>query len=127
MAMNKEITTIDEYIAGFPEDVQAKLQQLRKAIAQAAPKATEAIKYAIPTFILNGNLVHFGGYKNHIGFYPAPQGLEEFKEELSAYEGSKGTVKFPLDKPLPLALVKKITKYRAAMNAEKVKAKAAKK
>jgi uncharacterized protein YdhG (YjbR/CyaY superfamily) len=125
--MNKEIATIDEYIAGYPAHVQELLQQMRKAISQAAPKATEAIKYGIPTFVLNGNLVHFGGFKNHIGFYPAPSGLEEFKEELAAYEGSKGAVKFPIDKPLPLTLVKKITKYRAGVNAEKAKAKQLKK
>lgn len=119
--MQKPKETIDEYIADFPEDVQQKLQQVRATIKATAPEAEEAIKYAIPTFILNGNLVHFGGFKNHIGFYPAPQGLDEFKEELSGYKGAKGSVQFPLDKPLPLDLITKIVKFRAQKNLEKAK------
>ncbi|AYL97467.1 iron chaperone [Mucilaginibacter celer] len=115
--------TIDEYIADFPDEVQQKLQQVRATIKAAAPDAVEAIKYAIPTFILNGNLVHFGGFKNHIGFYPAPQGLEEFKEELSGYKGAKGSVQFPLNEPLPLDLITKIVKFRVQKNLEKVKKK----
>jgi uncharacterized protein YdhG (YjbR/CyaY superfamily) len=115
----KTADTIDSYIASFPEEVQAKLQQMRKAIHEASPGLTEAMAYGIPTFKLNGNVVHFGGFKNHIGFYPAPQGLEEFKKELSKYKGAKGSVQFPLDEPLPLALVKKIVKYRVnVMKAE---------
>jgi uncharacterized protein YdhG (YjbR/CyaY superfamily) len=122
MAM-KSVETIDEYIADFPEEVQAKLLQVRATIKKAAPNAEEAIKYGIPTFVLNGNLVHFGGFKNHIGFYPAPNGIEAFKKELSRYSGAKGSVQFPLDKPLPLALITKIVKFRVKKNSEKVKAK----
>jgi len=113
---------IDEYIAGFPKDIQKLLQEMRATIHKAAPKAEEAIKYAIPTFVLNGNLVHFAAFKNHIGFYPAPTGIEAFKKELVAYKGSKGAIQFPLDRPLPLDLVSKIVKYRVAKNLEKVKA-----
>ena len=115
--------TIDEYIAGFPPDVQEILQKVRATIRKAAPEAEEAIKYGIPTFTLKGNLVHFGAYKKHIGFYPAPTGLEEFKEELSAYEGSKGTVRFPLDKPIPFDLISKIVKFRVQENLERAEAK----
>ncbi len=117
--MNTSIKTIDEYIASFPKDVQALLQTMRGIIKKAAPKATETISYGIPTFVQDGNLVHFGGYKNHIGFYPAPNGIEAFKKELSKYEGSKGTVKFALDKPLPAALISQIVKYRIEKNKEK--------
>src|SRR6187551_2898588 len=115
--------TIDEYIASFPKEIQKLLKEMRATIQKAAPKAEEDIKYAMPTFVLNGNLVHFAAYKNHIGFYPAPRAIEEFKTELSKYEGSKGAIKFPLDKPIPLSLVRKIVKFRVAMNLEKVKAK----
>ena len=109
---------IDEYIAGFPSEVQEKLQRMRAAIRKAAPRAQEAIKYAMPTFTLNGNLVHFAAYKNHIGFYPAPRALQEFSEELSKYEGSKGAVRFPLDKPLPIGVIQRIVKYRVKMSKE---------
>ncbi len=101
MAMTMKSTqakTIDEYIADFPEDIQKLLETMRATIAKAAPKAEEAIKYAIPTFILNGNLVHFAGYKNHIGFYPAPSVIVAFKKELSVYKCAKGSIQFPLDK-----------------------------
>jgi uncharacterized protein YdhG (YjbR/CyaY superfamily) len=114
---------IDEYIAGYPENVQQLLQQIRATIKEAAPMATETIKYAIPTFVLNGNLVHFGAFKNHIGFYPAPRGIEAFKEELSIYDGDKGTIRFPIDKPLPLYLISKIVKFRVQGNLEKSKKK----
>lgn len=121
--MKTEIKNIDEYIAQFPENVQELLQQMRDTIHQAAPEATEAIKYAIPTFILHGNLVHFGGYKSHIGLYPAPMGIEAFKAETAQYEGGKGTLQFPIDKPLPLDLVTKIVKFRIEKNLEKMKEK----
>src|SRR5687768_668108 len=121
---NVQAENIDQYIASFPKDIQRLLKQMRTTIQKAAPKADEAIKYAIPTFVLNGNLVHFAAFKNHIGFYPAPGGIEAFKEELSVYEGSKGAVKFPLDKPLPLKLITQIVKFRAAQNLEKAKPKA---
>lgn len=104
--------TIDEYIAGFPPEVQKILKQVRLTIHKAAPEATEAIKYRMPTFVLNGNLVHFAAFKNHIGFYPAPQGIEEFKDELAAYKGGKGSVQLPLNKPMPLDLISRIVRFR---------------
>jgi len=114
---------IDDYIAGFPPNVQKLLQRVRKTIQQAAPDAEEAIKYGIPTFTLNGNLVHFGGYKEHIGFYPAPSGIAEFKKELAKYQSGKGTIRFPLDEPIPFDLITRITKFRVRKNREKVAAK----
>jgi uncharacterized protein YdhG (YjbR/CyaY superfamily) len=117
--MKAAVNNIDEYIATFPQDIQKLLNQMRATITKAAPKAEEAIKYAIPTFILNGNLVHFAAFKNHIGFYPAPAGIEAFKKEVAPYEAGKGSLQFPLDKPLPLSLVTKIVKYRVAQNLEK--------
>jgi len=120
-------TNIDEYIAQFPPDVQEILQELRATIRAAAPEAEEAISYQMPTFKLKGYLVYFAAYKNHIGFYPAPRGIEAFKEELSAYKGGKGTVQFPIDKPLPQELISKIVRYRVAENLEKAAAKSKKK
>jgi len=111
--------TINEYIASFPESTQLILEELRTTIRKAAPDAQESINYGIPTFILNGNLVHFGGFKSHIGFYPAPSGIEAFKKELSIYDGAKGSIKFPIDKPLPLGLITKIVKFRVKENVEK--------
>jgi uncharacterized protein YdhG (YjbR/CyaY superfamily) len=118
-----QATNIDDYIAAYPEDIQQLLQTIRATIHQAAPEAEEAIKYGIPTFTLNGNLVHFGGYKNHIGFYPAPMGIEAFKEETKIYEAGKGTLQFPIDKPLPLDLINRIVKFRVEKNLEKAKKK----
>jgi uncharacterized protein YdhG (YjbR/CyaY superfamily) len=115
--------TIDAYIAGFPEDVQAILRKVRTTIRKAAPGAEEAIRYGIPTFTLNGNLVHFGAYAKHIGFYPAPSAIEKFRKELSAYEGAKGSVRFPLDEPIPYALIRDIVKFRVEENAGKGKEK----
>ena len=109
-------TTIDEYIALYPEQVQAKLNQLRAAIKAAAPEASEKISYAMPTFFLAGNLVHFGAHANHIGFYPTPSGMEQFQQELSVYKTAKGSAQFPLDQPLPLDLVTRIVKFRVAEN-----------
>jgi uncharacterized protein YdhG (YjbR/CyaY superfamily) len=114
---------IDEYIATFPKDIQKILKELRATIRKAAPQAEETIKYAIPTFTLNGNLVHFAAYKNHIGFYPAPMGIEAFKKELARYASGKGSIQFPLDEPMPLPLVTKIVKYRVKQNLEKAKSK----
>jgi uncharacterized protein YdhG (YjbR/CyaY superfamily) len=111
--------TIDEFIAAFPKDMQDKLRKMRDTIRKAAPDATEAIKYGIPTFVLNGNLVHFSGYQHHIGFYPAPSGILEFRKELAGYESAKGSVRFPLDKPIPLTLVAQIVKFRVAENMAK--------
>ena len=114
---------IDEYIAGFPPEVQPLMEKVRAAIRKAAPDAKEAIKYQIPTFVLNGNLIHFAGYKNHIGLYPGSKPIEEFKDALSRYEISKGTVRFPLDKPLPYELIGKITKFCVKRNQQKAPAK----
>jgi uncharacterized protein YdhG (YjbR/CyaY superfamily) len=110
--MDSGYTAIDEYITGFPEDIQEKLRALRGAIRKAAPEATEAIRYGIPTFRLNGNLVHFAASKNHIGFYPTPSGISRFQKELSAYSTGKGTVRFPLDRPVPYELVERIVRFR---------------
>ena len=118
---------IDEYIAGFPQDVQAILENIRATIREAAPGAEETISYQIPTFTLKGNLVHFAAFKKHIGFYPAPSGIEKFKDELSVYEGAKGTVKFPLEKPIPFDLISRIVKFRVKENLERAQAKEKKK
>lgn len=104
--------TIDEYIAGFPGDVQEMLQQIRAVIRKSAPDAQEAIKYQMPTFVLYGNLVHFAAHKNHIGFYPTPSGIEMFSDELSQYKSAKGSVQFPIDKPIPLSLIERIVRFR---------------
>ena len=117
-------TTIDDFISNYPAAIQTVLETLRSTIRKAAPDATEKISYAIPTFYLQGNLVHFSAYKNHIGFYPGASGIEIFHDELSAYKTSKGTVQFPVDKPLPLALITKIVKYRVKQNLEKAGIKA---
>ncbi len=113
--------SLDEYIMTFSKAVQEKLQAMRKTIHAAAPGAEEKISYQMPTFYLKGNLVHFAAFKNHIGFYPVPSGILAFKKELSAYTTSKGGVRFPLDRPLPLALVARIVKYRVAENLGKHK------
>ncbi len=112
---NKQLTTIDEYISGFPDEVQTILQNVRMTIKNAAPDAKECIKYGIPTFVLNGNLVHFGGFKNHIGFYPAPSGISKFSDELSIYKGAKGSVQFPLDKAIPYGLISRIVEFRHSL------------
>jgi uncharacterized protein YdhG (YjbR/CyaY superfamily) len=114
--LRKKFETIDEYITIFPKNVQEILETLRKVIRESAPEAEETISYAIPTFKLNGNLVHFAAYKNHIGFYPTSSGIEAFKKELSNYNTSRGTVQFPIDKPIPYDLVKKIVRYREKEN-----------
>jgi uncharacterized protein YdhG (YjbR/CyaY superfamily) len=114
---------IDEYIAGFPKDIQERLQKIRNTIREAAPDAEEAIKYQMPTFTLQGNLVHFAAFKNHIGFYPAPRGIEAFQEELSAYEGAKGSVRFPLDQPIPYELIGRIVRFRVKDSLDKAAAK----
>lgn len=113
--------TIDEYIAGFPPNVQAILQQIRATIHQTAPNAQEAIKYGIPTFKLKGNLVHFGAYKGHIGFYPTPGGIEAFQDELAPYVVAKGTVRFPLDQPIPYDLIRRIVEARVQENLAKAR------
>ena len=113
--------TIDEYIASFPRNVQSVLEKLRQAIRDSAPEAEEAISYRIPTFKSNGNLVHFAAFKDHIGFYPTPSAIEAFKEELSDYEVSKGTVRFPMNKPIPFDLVRRMVSYRVKENLDKRK------
>jgi len=116
-------TAIDEYIALYPPEVQAILQQVRQTIRAVVPEAQEAIAYGIPTFKLQGNLVHFAAYKKHIGFYPAPSGLEAFKTELVGYKGSKGAVQFPLDQPIPYDLIRRITLFRVEENMRRAAAK----
>ena len=108
----KTSKNINEYIADFPDNVQKILQRIRKTIQKVVPGAEEAIKYGIPTFTLDGkNLIHFAAYKSHIGLYPAPRGADEFKKELANYEGGRGTVQFPLDKPIPYDLIIRISKF----------------
>lgn len=109
MQQDKNITSIDAFIAQYPAQVQAKLEQVRQLVHELCPEAKEKIAYGIPTFVWHGNLVHFSAYKTHIGFYPGSAPLEELKYRLSDYETSKGTVRFPLDKPLPLELIKDLT------------------
>jgi uncharacterized protein YdhG (YjbR/CyaY superfamily) len=111
--------SIDEYILSFPEDIQEKLRELRILIRQLAPNAQEKISYQMPTFYLNGNLVHFAAYSKHIGFYPTPSGISKFKRGLSKYKNAKGSVQFPLDEALPVALIKKIVAYRVKENSKK--------
>jgi len=117
--MARQFQTIDEYIGAFPEDVQRILNELRQTIKEAAPEAHETINYQIPTFTLNGNLVHFAAFEKHIGFYPTPSGIEAFKQELSRYKRAKGSVQFPIDEPLPLPLIRRIVEYRVKENLEK--------
>lgn len=112
-------TSIDEYIAAFPEETQKILESLRAVIKAVVPEAKEKISYQMPTFDLNGNLVHFAAFKNHIGFYPTPSGIEAFKQELSGYAGAKGSVQFPINQPLPLGLIRRIVEYRVAENKAK--------
>jgi uncharacterized protein YdhG (YjbR/CyaY superfamily) len=112
----KRISTIDEYIRSFPKEVQKKLEIIRKLIRKLAPEAQEKISYQMPTFYLNGNLIHFAAFKNHIGLYPTSSGISAFQEELSRYKNAKGSVQFPLDEALPLDLIRRIVKYRIEKN-----------
>jgi uncharacterized protein YdhG (YjbR/CyaY superfamily) len=112
-------TTIDQYIEGFPKEIRIILSELRSAIRTAAPQASEKISYQIPTFYFNGNLVHFAAYKTHIGFYPTSSGIAAFQKELAKYKTAKGTVQFPIDKPLPLDLIKRMVKFRVMENSQK--------
>jgi uncharacterized protein YdhG (YjbR/CyaY superfamily) len=121
--MMKNVETIDQYIAEYPENIQKKLEQIRELISKHAPGAEEAISYGIPTFKLNGNLVHFAAYKNHLGFYPGAAGVEAFLDVLDGYETSKGTIQFPLDKPVPVKLIRDIVKFRVGQNLDKKKKK----
>jgi len=118
LKQKNKFETIDEYIKTFPKDVRNILEKVRQAIKESAPGAEEAISYQMPTFKLNGNLVHFAGYKNHIGFYPTPSGTEAFKKEIAVYRAGKGSIQFPIDKPIPISLIKKIVKFRVKESAE---------
>lgn len=111
--------TIDEYISIYPENVQTILKKLRQVVRESAPRAVETISYRIPTFKLNGNLVHFAAFKDHISFFPTSSGRIAFKEELSKYKGGRGTIQFPLDEPIPYALIKRIVKFRVRENSKK--------
>ena len=118
---------INDYILKFPPEIQEILNTLRKVIKESAPDAKEKISYQMPTFELHGNLVHFAAFKNHIGFYPAPSGIEAFKQDLSEYKGAKGSVQFPIDKPLPYPLISRIVKFRVAENIKHAEGKSKKK
>jgi uncharacterized protein YdhG (YjbR/CyaY superfamily) len=120
----KTFKDIDSYIAEQVPDVRARLEQIRQAIKTTAPKAEEVISYGMPAFKFHGMLVYFAAFKNHIGFYALPSGNEAFQKELSAYKQGKGSIQFPLDKPVPLALIKKIVKFRVKENLEKVTSRA---
>ena len=116
-------TSIDEYIATFPEDTQKILEEIRATIKAAAPEAEEKISYQMPTFFLKGNLIHFAAFKNHIGIYPTPSGTQAFKDEISRYQGAKGSIRLPIDEPMPLELISRIVKFRVAENLTKAKSK----
>ncbi|MCQ1529340.1 iron chaperone [Lutispora saccharofermentans] len=126
MEENK-IDSVDEYIMNSPPELHERLEKLRKVIKEAAPDAGEKISWGMPTFVLHGNLVHFAVHKNHIGFYPAPSGIEAFKDELAEYKSSKGAVQFPIAKPLPFELISNIVKFRAAENKKSAEEKLEKK
>ena len=127
MESNKvRFNSIDEYIATFPEEIRTILQEIRETIKAAAPDAKEKISYQMPTFALKGNLVHFAAFKNHIGFYPTPSGIEAFKEELARYQGAKGSIRFPLDEPMPLDLITRMVKMKVAENLRKAELKSRK-
>ena len=115
--------TIDEYIASFPEDTQKILEEIRATIKAVAPEAEEKISYQMPTFFLKGNLIHFAAFKKHIGIYPTPSGTQAFKDEISIYQGAKGSIRLPIDEPMPLELISRIVKFRVDENLAKAKAK----
>lgn len=119
MANRSTARTVDEYIAEFPPATRKVLEELRALIRATAPSATEKISYAIPTFHLNGNLVHFAAFERHVGFYPTPSGIEAFREELKPYKTAKGSVQFPLDQPLPKDLIRRMVEFRVAENTGK--------
>jgi uncharacterized protein YdhG (YjbR/CyaY superfamily) len=121
MDKREEAKTMDEYIKRCPKPARERLETIRRLVRDMAPEATEKISYQMPTFFLNGNLVHFAAFAKHIGFYPTPSGIDEFKEELSKYKNGKGSVQFPLEEPLPIELIKRIVKYRIERNRKKGK------
>lgn len=112
----KTYKSIDEYINSFPKDIQIKLKLIRKTVTGITPEATEKISYGMPTFYLNGNLVHFAAFKSHIGFFPAPSGIDAFEKDLSKYRTGKGTLRFSLDEEIPVELIKKVVKFRVEEN-----------
>lgn len=122
-AYGNDMDVITAYISQFPEEVQSKLNELRSLIREIAPLATEKISYQMPTYYLEGNLVHFAGYKNHIGFYPAPSGISAYEEEIKKYKYAKGSVQFPVNAPLPLDLISRIVKFRVDENLENARKK----
>jgi len=117
----QEYSTIDDYIRSCPEPIQGRLEELRRLVREIAPEAKEKISYQMPTFFLNGNLVHFAAHPNHIGFYPTPSGIAKFEDELSRYKHAKGSVQFPLDEPLPVDLIRRIVRFRVDENSKKSK------
>jgi uncharacterized protein YdhG (YjbR/CyaY superfamily) len=116
-------TTVDAYIAGYPQDIQTILKKVRTTVKKVAPKAGEAIKYGMPTYTQDGNVLSFGAYKTHIGMYPIPAGDDKFQKDIAPYKSSKSTLKFPLDEPMPLALITKVVKFRVKEHLANVKAK----
>ena len=114
-----KFNTVDEYIMQFPSEIQETLQELRQLVKDSAPEAEEKISYQMPTYYLHGNLVHFAAYKKHIGFYPAPTGIEAFKDELLKYKSAKGSVQFPINEALPFDLIRKIVEFRVSENKNK--------
>jgi uncharacterized protein YdhG (YjbR/CyaY superfamily) len=123
---DKASGTIDDYIANAPANVQGILQEIRRIVREAAPEATEAIKYQIPTFVLGENLVHFAAFESHIGFYPTPSGITQFADALADYPTAKGSARFPLDSPMPYGLITKIVKFRVKESRDKLSAKSKK-
>lgn len=119
--MRTDFKNIDEYISSYPEETQKLLKRIRATIQDAAPDATEIINYGMPTFTLNGNLVHFAAFKNHIGFYPTPSAIEAFKSEIEKYVWAKGSVQFPMNEPIPYSLIERIVKFRVSENSGKKK------
>lgn len=114
--MSGQTNIIDDYISEFEPEIQERLKEIRRVIQAAAPNATEAFSYQMPTFVFHGNLVHFAAFKNHIGFYPAPSGIEAFKDEIAVYKWAKGSVQFPLDQPIPFDLIRRIVLFRVEEN-----------
>lgn len=121
--MRKTYESIDEYIASYPPPIQRTLRQVRLTIRKVAPDAQEVMKYGIPTFVYHENLVHFGGFQKHLGFYPTPDGISEFADELASYESAKGSVQFPYDRPIPFDLITKIVRFRVKQVDHKMAAK----
>ena len=119
ISTKQKFQTIDEYIKIFPKDIQKLLGTIRQTIKKSVPVAEEAISYQIPTFKLKGNLVHFAAFKNHIGFYPGSKAIKDFQKDLTKYKSSKGAVQFPIDKPMPLSLIRKIVKHGVKENSRK--------